>query len=195
MEYLAVKAENPDWSRIPSVTLTHTGWLTPCAVCARAQLCHDERFLYVRMEAVEAPIRAVLEDPMAQVCEDCCLVFFLAPLADDPRYFNFEFNPLGNSYIGFGRQRMTRCRLFPADMDAFRIAPFRTEDGWGVSFAVPLSFLQMYLPEFSFSGQSACNFYKCGEQTAVPHYLSWAPMTCSQPDFHRVQDFGSLTFG
>ena len=29
------------------------------------------------------------------------------------------------------------------------------------------------------------NFYKCGDKTAHPHYVSWAPINTPQPDFHR----------
>ena len=37
------------------------------------------------------------------------------------------------------------------------------------------------------------NCYKCGDLTPKPHYLSWNPSTSANPDFHRPQDFGSMT--
>ena len=39
------------------------------------------------------------------------------------------------------------------------------------------------------------NFYKCGDLTKKAHYLSWNPMRCETPQFHRPQDFGRLILG
>ena len=192
--YHIIKTKTPDWSKVPSVSLQNIGWLPDRGIKATAQLCHDGENLYVRMEAVEAKIRAELKDPLAQVCEDSCLEFFFAPDGEDFRYFNFEFNLLGKSYIGFGRERARRARQLPANMEQFAVRPYETENGWGVTYQIPGDYIRLYLPEFSFSGQAACNFYKCGDLTETPHYLSWAPMTCDQPDYHRRQDFGTLIF-
>ena len=38
------------------------------------------------------------------------------------------------------------------------------------------------------------NFYKCGDKTAHPHYLSWSPIDTPKPDFHRPEFFGELLF-
>jgi hypothetical protein len=43
-------------------------------------------------------------------------------------------------------------------------------------------------------GTIRANFYKCGDLTPQEHYLSWNPMTCDTPAFHRPCDFGLLTF-
>ena len=184
----------PDWEKIPSAVLEDTGWLPHCPISASAQLCHNGQDLFVRMEAVEPDIRATLANPLDQVCEDSCLEFFFAPLAGDIRYFNFEVNPLGNIYIGFGGPRDTRVRQLPINMAQFEISPFRTGTGWGITYRIPGSFIRTYMPEFVFTGEAACNFYKCGDLTPAPHYYSWSPMTCTHPDYHRRQDFGKLIF-
>ena len=193
--YTALYMEEPDWSAVPAVELAHAPWLEPCAVTARAQLCRDSEALWVRMEAEEFPIRAELTGKLDPVCNDSCLEFFLAPGPEDRRYFNFEWNPLGTLYLGFGAERPTRVRQVVKDPEAlFRPHPFRTERGWGITFRVPLTFLRLYMPECSFRGEAACNFYKCGDATETPHYLAWSPLTSETPDFHRRQDFGVLRF-
>jgi hypothetical protein len=48
-EYSVLKVEHPDWEKIPAVELKHTGWLEPCKIAAKAQLCHDGENLYVAM--------------------------------------------------------------------------------------------------------------------------------------------------
>ena len=183
-----------DWSVPERVPLTHTGWLPESPVSAWFQACHDEQALYISMEAEEDDIRATLRGPLEQVCNDSCLEFFFAPDSRDERYFNFEFNPLGTLYLGFGAGRPTRVRQIPQNPEPFQIRTWREDRTWGVSFAVPASFVRLYFPEFRLSGESCGNFYKCGDQTSVPHYLAWAPLSCSSPDFHRRWDFGRLVF-
>ena len=194
MEYVIHRVQTPDWQSIPAVELHHTGWLPSCPVTAQAQVCHDGKRLFVRMEAAESSVRATLTGPLEQVCDDSCLEFFFAPLRADTRYLNFECNPLGNLYLGFGAARNMRVRQVVRDKGIFRIVPFSAEGIWGGTMEIPGDFIRLYMPSFDFSGTAAGNFYKCGDRTAVPHYLAWAPLSCDTPDFHRRQDFGTLIF-
>jgi hypothetical protein len=36
------------------------------------------------------------------------------------------------------------------------------------------------------------NFYKWGDGTSVPHYLTWSHIVTETPDFHRPEFFGEL---
>ena len=193
--YYVKKVETRDWKQIEKVTLVHTEWLEKSSVTATAQVCYDHEGLWVRMEAQESPVRATLTGDLDSVCTDSCLEFFFAPDSADRRYFNFEFNPLGTIYLGFGAERATRVRQILRDSrELFSQKPFFTDTGWGIEFRIPLSFIQMYFPGYTCSGESCCNFYKCGDRTEVPHYLAWAPLTSNTPDYHRRQDFGILKF-
>ena len=40
----------------------------------------------------------------------------------------------------------------------------------------------------------SANFYKCGDKTAHIHFVSWSPIGCEKPDFHRPEYFGTLEF-
>lgn len=189
--YSVPRTAGADWSVPARVPLTHTGWLPPCPIAAWFQACHDGARLYLRMEAEESPVRATLTGPLEQVCRDSCLEFFFAPDGGE-RYFNFELNPLGTLCLGFGAGRAARVRQVPKDLEPFRIEPYVTPKGWGVTFAVPADFVRLYCPPFTLSGELAANFYKCGDDAPIPHYLAWAPLTSPVPDFHRRQDFGRL---
>ena len=194
--YTVQKVITPDWNTIPVVSLNHQKWLEPCPIEAKAQACHDGERLYVRMEAKESAVRATLSGPLEQVCNDSCLEFFFAPCLGDARYFNFEWNPLGALYLGFGAERKTRVRQIVKDVNAlFAPKTFKTDAGWGIEFSVPASFVRMYMPGFALSGEAACNFYKCGDLTEIKHYLAWADLASEKPDYHRRQDFGMLCFG
>lgn len=192
--YTICRMDTPDWEKVPRAEISHTGWLPPCPISAQAQACHDGERLFVRLEAVEENIRATLTGKLDQVCDDSCLEFFFAPEAEDHRYLNFECNPLGALYLGFGGTRETRVRQIPENPNAVGVAPFRTETGWGVELTIPLSFIRLYFPEFDFTGEAGGNFYKCGDKTEVIHYLAWSRPTCDHPDYHRRQDFGKLIF-
>ena len=195
MEYKVKKVASVDWSEISPVELTHTGWLEPAPIRAWAKLCHDGENLCVRMEAEEENIRATLTGLLDQVCNDSCLEFFLAPRAEDERYFNFEFNPLGTLYLGFGGARATRVRqIVKKPEELFEPKPFRTEMGWGIEYRIPAEFIARYFPGYTLGEECACNFYKCGDETEYVHYLSWNPMTSETPDYHRRWDFGTLIF-
>ena len=47
----------------------------------------------------------------------------------------------------------------------------------------------------SFEGKKAtANFYKCGEETSEPHYVTWNPIGSENPDYHRPEFFGKVLF-
>ncbi|MBO7728836.1 MAG: hypothetical protein J6S50_10035 [Oscillospiraceae bacterium] len=189
-----IKEKQFNWSNIPEIPIDNVLWEPGCGVRAFARLCYDDEALYVSLRAVEAHIRAEYTVPLSPVHRDSCLEFFFMPERGE-RYFNFEVNPNGCMHIGFGHNRADRVILARRDdMEFFCIKPERTPNGWAVSYRVPLSFLQLFYPDFSFSGLLRANAYKCGDDTAHPHYLSWNPVTSTQPDFHRPEDFGIMKF-
>ncbi|MGN0997010.1 MAG: carbohydrate-binding family 9-like protein [Candidatus Ventricola sp.] len=195
MTYTIKRMTTPDWDAVPAVTLTHQRWLPPCDIAARAQACHDGERLFVRMQARERDIRATLTGPLEPVCQDSCLEFFFAPDPADGRYLNFEWNPLGTLFFGFGGGRGSRVRQVPQDVQALLAPrPFTTAEGWGIEFGIPASLIRLYWPGFALEGEAAGNFYKCGDSTVTPHYLAWAPLSSDAPDFHRRGDFGRLIF-
>lgn len=193
--YTVKNAAQAAWEEVTSIELTHTGWVEACPIRARAKACHDAENLWIRMEAEEKPFRATLNGKLDQVCDDSCLEFFFAPSPGDKRYFNFEWNPLGTLNLGFGAERPTRVRqIVKKPEELFQPRPFQTQNGWGISFRIPAEFIGLYIPDYTFSGEAAANFYKCGDRTERIHYLAWAPLSSSTPDYHRRQDFGILRF-
>ena len=184
----------PDWNDIPRLEISRILWLPDCGIRASGQFCHDSLYLYVRLCAVEKEIRAEYTAPLSPVCRDSCLEFFFMPEGED-RYFNFEINPNGCLYIGFGHGRADSTALYRNGMrELFDIRAERTADGWAVSYRIPLSFLRLFWPDFTFTGTLRANVYKCGDETAQAHYLSWNPVTSETPDFHRPEDFGEMRF-
>jgi len=184
----------PDWNSIPELESDRILWRPDCGIRAFGRVCYDPEHLYVRLRAVEAHIRAEYTAPFSPVHQDSCLEFFFMP-EDGDRYFNFEINPNGCLWIGFGSGREGRSVFSPADRPGlFAIRTARTVDGWEAEYRIPLSFLRRSLPDLSFSGRLRANVYKCGDLTEQKHYLAWNPVRSGTPDFHRPQDFGIMEF-
>lgn len=185
----------PDWSKIPALQVDTHNWLPKVDITTQAQICYDEKGLYVHMWSKEKEIRAEENKPLSQVCDDSCMEFFFRPDENDGRYFNIEMNPLGFTYLGIGYDRYQTCRLAPGDEDELMQKQVgRTADGWEVFYTVPVSFIQVFFPGYAWKSGSKlyANCFKCGEKTPQSHFLSWNPCTSAEPDFHQSRDFGLM---
>lgn len=185
----------PQWDVIPTLSLHNILWLPDANIRMTQQICYDDLAIYIHQRATEAHIRAMHHSPLVQVCEDSCMEFFFCPMPGDGRYFNFEWNLNGCLYLGFGTGRHHSVRLQPTEPTTlFDFHSNRTADGWEIFYKIPLSFIQLFFPDFRLQTGAAirANCYKCGKLTAHPHYLTWNPSTSPTPDFHRPRDFGEM---
>ena len=186
----------PDWKNIPTINLTHHLWSNVPTIIPSAQAAWDEDALYIRMQAMEPHIRREYTGDLDPVCQDSCLEFFFCPTADNSRYFNFEVNPNGSMYVGYGKAGNDRCRLHrPNFKELFQVSPFEFSGGWGIELRIPVSFLQIFVPDFKlYSGLTfRANFYKCGDLTQQEHYIAWNPIDWPHPCYHLPQFFGEIT--
>ena len=192
-EYTIVR--RTDWANVPVLTMEHHLHPTVADVTAQAQLCYDENALYVRLEAKEANIRKEHTDPLAEICEDSCLEFFLCPMEGDDRYFNLEFNANGNVYLGFGASLPTLHRLIPEKQFIFPKVTF-TDDGWVIEYAIPHDFVRIFFPGYAPApGKTIrANCYKCGDLTEKPHWLCWNFVPEERHTFHCPDYFGLMHF-
>lgn len=196
-EYTIKKTENGnkiDWSSIPALMIEEVAWNKPAGgIKSWAQLCYDAENLYVRLSAKEASIVANRSEPLDFPNYDSCLEFFLSPVAEDSRYFNFECNPNGLMFQGLGHGVSDLVRFIPLFPNIFPKVT-RTTDGWNVTYAITKAYITEFFPGFSFQSGTVmhANFYKCGDECPTPHYYSWNPMTNETPNFHYPPDFGKL---
>ena len=183
-----------DWSTIPVLPIDLPHWDTDTDIQAQARVCYDSEALHIKMEAVEANIRAEEEGPLASPCRDSCLEFFFSPIDGDSRYFNIEFSPSGAMYLGFGGG-FGLLRLI-RDENPFNPVITRTETGWEITYSIPFAFICQFFPEFAAEPGKTfrANFYKCGDRTVNKHYLAWSPIT-GKKGFHQPQFFAPLSFG
>jgi hypothetical protein len=140
-----------------------------------------------------------MNDP---VYRDSCVEFFVQPLGEPGTpYLNFELNAAGTLLLGKGLGRENRELLTPEAASPLVIRPGSCTDPfgdawWDMLLEIPFSWLEAQVSGFKAETGAVLrmNLYKCGEDTPVPHYGSWNPMTSPKPDFHRPEDFGLLAF-
>ena len=190
-----------DWSALPVLPITEQVRPTASEAQANAQIGYDENYLYIRLTAEEEEIRREETAPLGMPCRDSCLEFFFRPEETDLRYINFEFNPNGCLYLGFGSGPGNLFRIVVSDAKRQALfAPALTIGAgkWEVQFRVPYTFICHFFPNFSaYPGKLLpANFYKCGDLLEKPHYLAWNMITRTGTGlFHTPEEFGTLRFG
>ncbi len=182
---------------------------TRADVQARARLMWSEAGLFGRFDVLDHGVRVVRQGFGVDVWKDSCVELFLEPKAGRG-YFNFEFSA-GGAWLASHVLRPARApdgrllgarRLSPAEVAGARVRatlPPRVEPPmagpveWRLAFFLPWTVfaaasLGRPLPGEVWRG----NFYKCGDETPFPHWMSWSPVDAL--DFHRPDCFGQMRF-
>ncbi len=132
--------------------------------------------------------------------EDSCVEVFIQD-PEDGNYYNFEINALGKVLACKGPERHNRTPRPAEEME--QILRFTQMEGgpleqegihtWRVGVIIP--FYLIGIDPENLPRSIRANFYKCGDKTAHPHFLSWSPVETPKPDFHRPEFFGELILG
>lgn len=193
--------ENGD---VPFVMIDRVGWSEqyPYKPQVKFRIAYTESDILLQYDVVEQGTRATWgTDEGARPYMDSCVEFFVAPYSDS-LYYNLEVTCIGVATFDGGPMGGERPRAGSEVMQQIRrhsslgAEPFgdtSEQTQWRLTIAMPINLI---LPEGeSIEGRTMrANFYKCGDQMAVPHYLSWSPIEWSRPNFHLPDQFGYLQF-
>lgn len=157
-------------------------------------LCYNNDAVKVRITAYESELRCEAKDDDGRVWCDSCVEFFFKPFACDDRYINFEINPVGSMIMSIGDKRQDRLSIVNEYKSKLELTAKIENDFWTVEFQIPFNMLhEIYgLSIESIGNIMQGNFYKCGDETAFPHYGMWNEVLTKKPDFHRPEYFGEL---
>ena len=169
----------------------------PYAPFCAGRIARTEDSLIVDFRVSGLDLRALNTEDNGSQWEDSCVEVFIEN-PDGSEYYNFEINPLGKVLAAKGASRHDRTKRLADDMEeilrtAYYEGPQEFEGGiwnWRVTVVIPFWLIGADpddLPE-----KLRANFYKCGDKTAHPHFLSWSPIGTPSPDFHRPEYFGEL---
>lgn len=168
----------------------------------RFGIAHTGESICIVYRVEEQMILAEKTETNAQVSEDSCVEFFIAPVGDG-LYYNFEWSCIGTCLAAVGTDRHDREYLSPDLISGIRrvsslgAAPFperRGSHAWTLTVEIPVI-------EFASHGitdvagiEARGNLYKCGDHLSVPHYVTWNSIDTPAPDYHRPEQFGRFLF-
>lgn len=156
---------------------------------------HTATHLWFHFFVSENHVLAANLEHNSNVWEDSCVEIFIGD-PDGVHYFNFENNCIGTGLVA-RRLSQTDFELFPVDKVAqvVRLSSLPHQlvddkDGgtWQLVVGIPFELIGLSAAPKELRG----NFYKCGDNTATPHFLSWAPIDTPTPSFHQPKFFGRL---
>lgn len=156
----------------------------------------DRKGFYIRTIVEEKNPRRQETKHQHDVYKDSCTEWFVNFLPEKCEwYFNFEVNANGAMFASFRRDRENFCLLSEDEIEKLHIQAAVGQESWEISYCVPFSLIQSYIPEFCCrnSMRIKANFYKCGDETLFPHFGMWNVYEADPPDFHRPEHFGWIT--
>lgn len=196
--YNILVKDSVDFSDAPKAEIACYKWTEGYTPYAFAQLiCVRDLGLALHMEAYESDPKSVYTMYNQPVYTDSCLEFFVNCNPDQPLYINFEMNANGAflSALRPGRKGKQPIHELMSDLPAVMAKKF--EDHWSVDAFFTLSQIKTLFGKDTFETGDVLlgNFYKCGDETPIPHFGMWAPIDLEAPDFHRPEFFGKLIIG
>ena len=190
-----------DWNRIPAAVISTYKWVHGYAPAAMAKMVYVEGECFVlHMVCGEERPRVTCHAYNEPVYKDSCMEFFAVWDAASDRYVNMEMNAAGTLLSNIGSDRHERAPILDVCGEIFPVESEILSDAWTVTATVPLAMIaKLYgtdakslasrlVSGYTFRG----NFYKCGDETKIPHFGMWNEVETATPDFHRPEFFGEL---
>jgi hypothetical protein len=196
------------WKKTDVIHLkNHMGEIPSHFPQTQVKLKYDSNNIYVIFRVKDHYVRAVAKETNGRVWEDSCVEFFFTPGPDVTLgYFNLEVNCKGIFLLQYHKNN-GKDQGFVEIMDAGQIEISHSLGQnveneimepltWCIEYKIPFSILSKYIktdkPEPGIRWRA--NFYKCGDKTSHPHWLTWAPVNYPAPRFHLPEFFGWIEF-
>lgn len=182
----------------------HNSWphLFPYVPMTAVDVAYCDRGLVFRFTSYGKGLRCQFTEDGSDVYKDSCVEIFMQR-PNDEKYYNFEFNCCGVCDASYRQSRSVSTPFSEAQyMKLERHSSIHREvfdDPYNmrcftVTCLIPYSLIGIdcieQLPEFI-----KFNFYRCGDETSIPHFASWMPIDSDEPNFHLPQFFKPLYFG
>jgi hypothetical protein len=189
-EVVPLKLEIANWEEYP--------YLPEVSV----QIAYNENELFLQYKVEEQSVKALHTENNSKVWTDSCVEFFLSPDANEA-YYNLEMNGIGTALLGFRQKGEASVHADVKTIDSIRRmstlgnSPFpeiEEQTEWQITMAIPWeAYFKHNLKPVS-GRKMRGNFYKCGDELAVPHFVSWTKINTEKPSFHQPRFFGGLEF-
>jgi hypothetical protein len=157
--------------------------------------------IFIKYDVEEHEMLARYRKTNDPVYKDSCVEFFIA-FDEEDAYYNLEFNRLGTCLGGFGRKGETRVLLPPQVLETIKYERSLLQKkgakepviNWTLTLAIPAKVFYFHQINSLKGKKCNVNFFKCGDDLTMPHYLAWNNIIAPEPDFHRPEFFGDAEF-
>ena len=148
------------------------------------------------LKCYETLPRAVFKNRDDPVYRDSCLEFFVAPLSFRDEYINIECNSKGAFLCEFGKGKFDRRLVGDLTQLSPIVEPFFDKDEKGSFWGVRVDLTKEFISDLYCVSEKdvnfdivRANFYKCGDDCEIQHYLAFSPVTTLPPGFHNPECF------
>jgi len=202
--------DKPQWKNVEPVELTTFMGDEPIhRPKTQAKMLYDNEAVYVIFKVEDRYVRAVSTENHAKVCWDSCVEIFFTPGDDIKKgYINLETNCIGTMLsrhqlvVGVDKKPLTEADFARIDLATslpknIPIDPeITTPTTWTLEYRLPLAVYEQYceVTKPAPGVKWKANFYKCGDKTSHPHWLTWSKVENDVPAFHKPEYFGTLEF-
>jgi hypothetical protein len=188
---------------VPGLKLETLNWEEfPYLPDVEVQIAYNDNELFLQYKVNEQSVKAEQGANNGKVWTDSCVEFFLSPDRNDV-YYNLEMNCIGTALLGF-RKKGDPTEHAPDEVinSIRRISTLgnatfhekKEQTAWKIIVAIPwkVFFKHNLVPVKGKKMRG--NFYKCGDELSVPHFVSWTKIDTEKPAFHMPEFFGGLEF-
>jgi hypothetical protein len=165
------------------------------------RIAHTGNEIWLKYYVNEKNILAQETRTNGDVYKDSTVEFFIS--IDGKNYYNFEFSCIGTIHLAHGEGRNNRTPIEPAIAEKIQIEstlgnqPFAEKSGdfnWEMMIRIPIECFVFDKIETLNGLLATANFYKCGDETSDPHFVTWNPIGTETPDYHCPEYFGKVKF-
>jgi len=190
LEIEPLKIETINWEAFP--------YLPEVSV----QIAYNDDELFLQYKVSEQSVKAVVNESNGRVWTDSCVEFFLSPEGND-FYYNLEMNCIGTALLGFRKKGEPTTHASADQIATIRrisslgnipFAEQKKQTEWQITVAVPWTVFFRHNLKPASGTKMRGNFYKCGDELSVPHFVSWTKIKTDKPAFHMPEFFGGLEF-
>ena len=166
------------------------------------QIAYNENELFIHYKVNEQAVKAVITECNGPVWTDSCVEFFLSPEGND-EYYNLEMTCIGTALLGFSKKGEPAIHATKEQIATIRRIstlgelPFpeqKIDTKWEITMAIPWEVFFKHDLKPLLGKKMRGNFYKCGDEMSVPHFISWTKIKTDKPSFHVPESFGGLEF-
>lgn len=195
----------PNWHDIPSLAIDNYPWYqTGQQQNTQIKLAANKDNLFIHIHAQDKySVAKQTELNHMLICEDSCVEFFFSPSGIlGSSYINLEVNCCGTLHIAYGPDRNYR-EFISLDQAALvkrtssiksPVKSAQTDDSdWQIEITLPFSVVEQITKSSVNRDKWFANFYRCGGEVE-PQYAVWNPIDVAEPDYHRPEYFGELSF-